>query len=73
MVRPERLFELRAHPFGAALRAFSAEAALCFGAFGPSSSASLRTAVALRASTSNLAADGEVVELPRASGPWSSI
>ncbi len=29
MVRPERLFALRAHPFGAALRAFSAEAALC--------------------------------------------
>jgi len=29
MARPEGLFALRAHPFGAALWAFSADAALC--------------------------------------------
>src|ERR1700674_2538966 len=45
MVRPDGLFALRAHPFGAALWAFSAAAALC-SRLRRSSSASLRTAAA---------------------------
>jgi hypothetical protein len=43
----------------------------CFGACGPSSSATLRTAAA-EAATSNLAEDGKVVEPPWAFGPGSS-
>jgi hypothetical protein len=46
----ERLFALRAHPFGAALWAFSADAALC-SRLRRSSSASLRTAAATRQHT----------------------
>jgi hypothetical protein len=47
LVRPDGLFALRAHPFGAALWAFSADAALC-SRLRRSSSASLRTAAAKR-------------------------
>src|SRR6266404_9820293 len=53
MARPDGLFALRAHPFGAALWAFSAAAALCLR-LRRSSSASLRTAAA-EAATSNRA------------------
>jgi hypothetical protein len=42
MVRPDGLFALRAHPFGAALWAFSAAAALC-SRLRRSSSAALRS------------------------------
>jgi hypothetical protein len=60
LVRPDGLFALRAHPFGAALRAFSAEAALC-SRRRRSSSATLRTAVALR-TTASKSTFGRLVE-----------
>jgi len=64
MERPDGLFALRAHPFGAALWAFSAAAALC-SRLRRSSPASLRTA-ATAAATSN-PARRRVVEPPT---PW---